>query len=54
MPRVSRSCDGSAIREEVVVSVVIFFTVAGDTEQLLAAYDKTLADPHPSRLGIPC
>jgi hypothetical protein len=38
-------------REEVVVSVVIFFTVTGETEQLLAAYDKTVAAPHPSRLG---
>jgi hypothetical protein len=33
------------------VSVVIFFTVKGDSDQLLAGYDRTAADPHPSRLG---
>jgi hypothetical protein len=33
------------------VSVVIFFTVKGDSQELLAAYDKTVAPPHPSRLG---
>jgi hypothetical protein len=31
--------------------VVVFFSVVGDTEELLAAYDRTVADPHPSRLG---
>jgi hypothetical protein len=33
------------------VSVVIFFTVKGDSEELLAAYDKTVEIPSPSRLG---
>jgi hypothetical protein len=31
--------------------VVIFFTVKGDTPTLLAAYDRTTAEHHPSRLG---
>jgi hypothetical protein len=33
------------------MSVVIFFTVTGDSDELLAGYDRTVADPHPSRLG---
>jgi hypothetical protein len=33
------------------VSVVIFFTVKGDSQELLAGYDKTVAVPYPSRLG---
>jgi hypothetical protein len=33
------------------VSVVIFFTVKGDSHERLAGYDKTVAAPHPSRLG---
>lgn len=31
--------------------VVIFFTVKGDGEELIAGYDKTVAVAHPSRLG---
>jgi hypothetical protein len=33
------------------VSVVMFFTVTGDSQELLAGYDRTVAEPHPSRLG---
>jgi hypothetical protein len=33
------------------MSVVIFFTVKGDSQELLAAYDKTVAVPYPTRLG---
>lgn len=33
------------------MSVVIFFTVKGDSEELLAAYDKTVEVSNPSRLG---
>jgi hypothetical protein len=34
-----------------VVSVVIFFTVKGDSQELLAGYDKTVGTPYPTRLG---
>jgi hypothetical protein len=33
------------------MSVVIFFTVKGESGELLAAYDKTVEAPDPSRLG---
>jgi len=38
-------------QRRVTVSVVIFFTVKGDTTTLLSAYDRTTAEHHPSRLG---
>ena len=33
------------------MSFVIFFTVKGDSQELLAGYDKTVAVPYPTRLG---
>lgn len=33
------------------MSVLIIFRVEGDSDELLAAYDRTVAEPHPSRLG---
>jgi hypothetical protein len=33
------------------MSVVIFFKVRGDSQELLAGYDKTVEAPNPSRLG---
>ena len=33
------------------MSVLIIFRVAGDSDELLTAYDRTIADSHPSRLG---
>ena len=33
------------------MSVLIIFRVEGDSDELLAAYDRTVAHPHPSRLG---
>jgi hypothetical protein len=33
------------------VSVVIFFTVKGDSQELLASYDRTVGVPYPTRLG---
>jgi hypothetical protein len=38
-------------RREGAVSVVIFFTVKGDSQELLAGYDKTVGTPYPTRLG---
>ena len=33
------------------MSVVIFFTVKGDSQELLAGADKTVGVPYPTRLG---
>ena len=33
------------------MSVAVFFTVTGNTYELLAGYDTTVAEHHPSRLG---